>query len=121
MNTKTHDPFDINGQELSRLERDERNKHEKRVEVEDIKWFMKSRQGRRVMWRLLERAGVFRSSFTGNNETFFREGMRNVGLMYLAQIHEHCADQYILMVQEHNNARPSTDTSRGTSDERARS
>lgn len=100
-----HDPFDIAGQDLSKLERDERNKHERRVEIEDIKWLMKGRQGRRIVWRLLEKTGVFRCSFTGNSETFFREGMRNVGLMLLAQINEVCPEQYTLMVQEQRDVR----------------
>ena len=108
-----HDPLDLVGQDRSRQERDERDKHERRVEAEDIKWLMKGKQGRRIAWRLLEQAGVFRSSFTGNSETFFREGMRNMGLMLLAQIHEHCPEQYTLMVQEQNNVRPSNSGSNG--------
>jgi hypothetical protein len=68
--------------------------------LDDIKWLMGSRRGRRIVWRLLERTGVFRSSFTGNSETFFREGMRNVGLMLMAQINEACPEQYTQMVQE---------------------
>ena len=61
------------------------------------------------MWRLLERTGVFRTSFTGNSETFFREGQRNVGLMLMAQIHEVCPDQYALMLKEQNDVRKHTD------------
>lgn len=109
----SHDPFDIVGQDRSKHERDERDKHQQRVEVEDIKWLMKGRQGRRIVWRLLEKTGVFRSSFTGNSETFFREGMRNVGLMLLAQINETCPEQYTLMVQEQRDVRTGNGASSG--------
>lgn len=73
----------------------------RRQEVEDLKWLMSDKRGRRVMWRLLETAGVYRSSFTGNSETFFREGQRNVGLKLLAEIHEHCPDAFVMMLKEH--------------------
>jgi hypothetical protein len=109
----THDPFDIVGQDRSKHERDERNKHQRRVETEDIKWLMKGKQGRRIVWGLLEKTGVFRSSFTGNSETFFREGMRNVGLMLLAQINESCPEQYTLMVQEQRDVRTGNGASGG--------
>ena len=99
-----HDPIDLRGQERSKEERVRLEKHARQEEREDVKWLMKSRQGRRIAWRLLQLTGVFRSSFTGNNETFFREGMRNVGLVLMAQINEACPEQYMTMVQEHKNA-----------------
>lgn len=69
-------------------------------EADDIRWLMGSMQGRRIVWGLLQRTGIFRSSFTGNSETFFREGARNIGLQYLAAVNEHCPEQYNLMVLE---------------------
>ncbi len=72
----------------------------RRVEAEDWKWLMSSKQGRRIAWRLLERAGVYRTSFTGNSETFFREGMRNMGLTIISDIHAHAPEAYALMVTE---------------------
>ena len=70
------------------------------VEANDWKWLMSSKQGRRVVWRLLGKAGVFQSSFTGNSETFFREGKRAMGLGMLADITEHAPDSYVLMLTE---------------------
>jgi len=63
-------------------------------------WLMGNKRGRRIMWRLLEKTGVYRCSFTGNSTTFFNEGQRNVGLMLTAQIHEHAPDAYALMLKE---------------------
>jgi hypothetical protein len=70
------------------------------IELADIKQLMDSVQGRRFVWRLLDRTGVFRTSFTGNSTTFFNEGMRNIGLIVLADVMAACADQYVVMMNE---------------------
>jgi hypothetical protein len=57
--------------------------------IESIQAVMKTREGRRVMWWILEQAGVYRSSFTGNSTTFFNEGKRIVGLDLLTAINKH--------------------------------
>jgi hypothetical protein len=69
-------------------------------ELHDTRSIMDTLEGRRFIWRLLDRAGVFRTSFTGNSTTFFNEGQRNMGLIVLADVHEACADKYILMMTE---------------------
>ncbi len=69
-------------------------------ELADLRLVMSSVEGRRFVWRLLEKAGVFRTSFTGNSSTFFNEGMRNMGLMVLGDVHEAAADAYIVMMNE---------------------
>jgi hypothetical protein len=69
-------------------------------ELHDLRTVMASLEGRRFIWRLLDRAGVFRTSFTGNSTTFFNEGQRNMGLIVLADVHEACADTYIQMMTE---------------------
>jgi hypothetical protein len=61
-------------------------------ELHDLRTLMQSIEGRRFIWRLLDRAGVFRTSFTGNSTTFFNEGQRNMGLIVLADVHEACAE-----------------------------
>jgi hypothetical protein len=63
---------------------------------------MSSKRGRRIVWRLMERAGVFRSTFTSNSmQSAFNEGMRNYGVVVLAQVHELTPEQYPLMLKEH--------------------
>ena len=106
------DPIDLRGQERAKEQSDERQRLAIEQEKDDFKWLMGSKRGRRIVWRLLERTGVFRTSFTGNSETFFREGQRNVGLMLMAQIHEVCPDQYALMLKEQQNVRSNTDDGR---------
>lgn len=69
-------------------------------ELNDMRFVLAHPQGRRVMWRMLERCGVYRTSFTGNSTTFFNEGERNVGLKLLADIEEADLDAYIKMKRE---------------------
>ena len=98
--TDATDPLDLNGQQQLADERARQADNAERQESEDMKWLMSGKRGRRVMWRLLERAGIYRSSFTGNSETFFREGQRNLGLVYLDQIHAHSPAAYSAMIEE---------------------
>lgn len=82
--------------------KDRRRKDERLrdIELADVKKLMSQREGRRFVWRMLDRAGVFRTSFTGNSTTFFNEGMRNIGLIVLADVMAACADQYVVMMNE---------------------
>lgn len=66
----------------------------------DLKWLMADKRGRRLMYDLLARAGVYQGSFTGNSETFFREGRRDVGLQYLREIEALCFEGFVKMLQE---------------------
>lgn len=82
---------------------DQALERERRKEVEDLKWLMAHKPGRRFMWRLLEMAGVYRTSFNNSGSvTAFNEGQRNVGLRYVAEIQEHAPDQYLAMLKERN-------------------
>lgn len=72
----------------------------KKQQVDDIRGLMSTVSGRRVVWRLLEKAGIYRTSFTGTNETFFNEGMRNVGLFLLSEVMAYSPDDYFLMMKE---------------------
>lgn len=105
-----HDPTDLTANEEARRERAKALRTQRYLVSEDTTWLMGSKRGRRIVWRLLEKTGVFRCSFTGDNETFFREGQRNVGLILMAQINESCPESYTLMMKEQHE-RPSDDTS----------
>lgn len=94
------DVTDIRGQEAKAQASANRAKNVATMKVHDWKWLMSTPRGRRIVWRLLEECGVYRSSFTGNSETFFREGERAVGLRILALIGAECVDDYAKMVAE---------------------
>lgn len=94
------DPTDLRGQERHREDVEQARKLERDQEKADFAWLMSDKRGRRFIWRMLENTGVYRSSFTGNSETFFREGARNVGLKLISDIHEFAPDAYPLMLEE---------------------
>lgn len=47
---------------------------------------MATKKGRWMMMRLFDRCKLFQTTFTGNSQTFYNEGVRSVGLAYLTQI-----------------------------------
>ncbi len=99
----SYDPLDIRGQERAKTDKDLREKLVRESEEADLKWLMGSKRGRRIVWRLLDRAGVFRLSFNTNAmQMAFAEGNRNEGLRTLAQIHTLCPEMYPVMVKEAN-------------------
>lgn len=69
-------------------------------ELNDLAAVLRTAEGRRLVYRLFDVAGIFRSSFTGNSTTFFNEGQRQVGLIFLADINDHFPEQYLAMLAE---------------------
>jgi hypothetical protein len=106
MNVMDHDPLDFKAQESARAEADAKERREDETEGADIKWLMGSRRGRRMVWRLLEQAGVFRSSFNPTAmQMAFNEGNRNYGNRTLALVHQHCPELYPQMLKEHSHGK----------------
>jgi hypothetical protein len=95
------DPFDLQSQERAHADNSDRAKLAQQVEIDDLKWLMSNKRGRRFVCRVLERAGVWRLSFNTNALSMaFNEGMRNEGLRLMAQITTHCAERYTEMLKE---------------------
>ena len=95
------DPFDIAGQEKAAKEREMNARLERESEESDFRWLMNSRRGRRIVWRLLEQAGTFRSSYSPTAmQMAFNEGFRNYGLRMLDLIHTNCPELYPQMMKE---------------------
>jgi len=67
---------------------------------EDMTKLLSETYGRRIMWRMLERCGIYKTSFTGNSTTFFNEGRRAVGLETLEEIIASSPTSYTLMQSE---------------------
>lgn len=72
----------------------------KEAEVEYLRSLLETYGGRATVWRWLEWCGVYKTSFTGNSETFFKEGMRNIGLKILEEVFEASPNIYGLMRAE---------------------
>lgn len=95
------DPLDIHALDRAKADADDRARQAHDLEVDDLKWLLSNKRGRRFVLRLLERAGVWRLSFSTNAATMaFNEGTRNEGLRLMAQITTHCPDRYIEMLKE---------------------
>jgi hypothetical protein len=102
----SYDPTDLRGQDVSREDEATRRRLAAEVEALDTKWLMGSKRGRRILWRLLEQAGVFRLSFDTNAMRMaFNEGNRNYGNRVLDLIQRTCPEQYTVMVREANDGR----------------
>lgn len=107
-----HDPLDLTGQAAIKEATDNQLRLDAEDEGSDIKWLMGSRRGRRIVWRLLEQTGVFRSTFSPTAMVMaFQEGNRNFGNRTLELIHGNCPELYPTMMKEQVN---------GKSDDRAK-
>ena len=96
-----YDPLDLCSQDRSKAERELRERLARENEEADLKWLMGNKRGRRVIWRLMDQAGVFRSSFNTNAMAMsFAEGHRNYGLRILGMIHTQCPELYPTMMKE---------------------
>ncbi|MDD4913294.1 MAG: hypothetical protein PHP57_13455 [Sideroxydans sp.] len=105
-----YDPLDLDAQQKAKREKEVADKLSRESEEYDIKWLMSSKRGRRILWRTLDRAGVFRLSFNTNAmQMAFAEGNRNEGLRTLTMIHSQAPELYPVMVKENTNDNRNTD------------
>lgn len=96
------DPTDLIGQEEQDAAREDRKAHAARVAADDWKWLLADKRGRRLMYSLLARCGVYRLSFDPMNpaQTAFNEGARNIGLSLTSVFIQHAPEDYGRMVKE---------------------
>lgn len=98
-----YDPTDLTKQEADREAQATRLRLAAEGEALDVKWLMGSKRGRRILWRLLEQAGVHRLSFDTNAMRMaFNEGNRNYGNRTLELIVKACPELYAVMLKESN-------------------
>lgn len=84
------------------LEKDqERVIRKRKLEKEDLAKVLETPEGLRFLWRVLEIAGIYRTTFTGNSYSFFNEGRRSVGLEIKADLLEIDPDHEGKMSREH--------------------
>jgi hypothetical protein len=81
--------------------RSEKNRQREDRKINDLKAVLKTPEGRRFIWNILSEAGIYQSSFTGNSETFFREGKRALGLMIVRDIDQHMPEAMAQMSREY--------------------
>lgn len=103
--TDRHDAGNRDSVERARLHKT----YGKRQEVDDIQALMKDERFRRFMFGLLSDCRIFQTTFTGNSQTFFREGERNVGLRQMSKLMAADRDGYFQMLMEHQKPQESND------------
>lgn len=69
-------------------------------ELNDVREVMNTVRGRRFMWKYLAFCGIYKTSYAGEHEIFYNEGMRNVGLKLLADVNEASPEAYLQMLRE---------------------
>jgi len=78
-------------------------KNDRRQELEDIKTLLNTGAGRRFFTRFFEDGRIFTTTFTGNSQTFFLEGHRNLALKYFNDICEASPERLTeLMIRKEN-------------------
>ena len=95
------DPTDIARSERAAEESAEKQRRAEQVWQSDLKWLMADKRGRRIVSRLLDQAGLHRSSFDTNNASMaMKEGLRWFGLKLKEEIETHCFDRFIELLRE---------------------
>lgn len=90
-----------------REDAEQRAKLERLQRGDDIRAVMNTVEGRRYNWRLLNEAGLFSSSYTGEAISgAFSEGKRAFAVRLMADLQAECPHLYLLMVEERLRALP---------------
>jgi len=96
------DPTDLRAQEREAETEEVMEREKRREEIDDLKWLMAHPQGRRIVTRLLEEAGVNRTSYNHSGSLMaFNEGKRHIGLFLTAEILEAAPKGYFTLLKEY--------------------
>lgn len=81
-------------------ERQDEYKRKREREMNDLRKILKTPEGRRVIWRLLEEAKIFQSVFTGNSGTYYKAGYSDFGRFILSEVLEANKNAFTQMMNE---------------------
>lgn len=95
---KTEDYNAADEASVSKKEQDRKNERDQ--ELDDIKEVLAMPAGMRFMRRLMVEGKVFQTTFTGNSQTFFLEGHRNLALKFFADVCEACPNRVPDLIME---------------------
>jgi hypothetical protein len=85
--------------QVAAAKRDQHNDNQ--TEIKDLRATMSTASGRRTIWNLLSKCGVFQGGFNpDSNAVYFNNGKRDIGLYYIEQLTEHCHEEYLQMHKE---------------------
>ncbi len=96
------DPTDLKRQERDAEADEAVARDRRRKELDDLRWWLGHPQGRRIAMRLLDEAGVYRSSFNHSGSVMaFNEGKRHMGLFLTAEFLEASPDGFMKVLKEY--------------------
>ncbi|MFZ9370244.1 MAG: endopeptidase [Limnohabitans sp.] len=96
------DPTDLKRQERDAEAEEAGARERRRKELDDLRWWLGHPQGRRIAMRLLDEAGVYRSSFNHSGSVMaFNEGKRHIGLFLTAEFLEASPDGFMKVLKEY--------------------
>lgn len=72
--------------------------------AEDIRWLLDNERGRRVLFGMIDEAGTFSKTFTGNSQSYFLDGRRSIGLELFHETMELEPKRFLQMWNEHQAA-----------------
>lgn len=78
----------------------EKNKLIRAQELEDIRALLQLPEGIRFFKRLFTLARIWSTTFTGNSQTFFLEGQRNLGLIIYSDVAEASPEKILSIILE---------------------
>ena len=83
-------------------------KRRKAHELSDLKAILKTPQGRRFIWRLWNKCGIYRNPFTPNaNQTGYNSGRMSIGQEVLIDVMQANVSAFAQIQQEHISAQNS--------------
>ncbi|WP_375650699.1 hypothetical protein [Bartonella sp. OT172YNZD] len=95
------DPLDLQSRIAREEDAREKIRQSRLKECAEIKWLMQEEMGRAIVWRLLNNAGIYRSSYSENALAMaFSEGKREMGLRLLDSLTHECPELYQTMMKE---------------------
>ena len=96
------DPTDIEAQKEAQRLKDEEAAFLRRRDIDDFKWLMQDKRGRRIMYKLLADTGVFRNPFVAGQQdlTAYNSGAMSIGQKFFADINEFCPEHYETMLKD---------------------
>lgn len=78
-----------------------KNKHLAVRSIEDLRKVLSTREGRRVIYELIQTSGVHkRSAVSSGSDTYFNEGVRFMGTILFNRVWDNFPEAYLLMSNE---------------------
>lgn len=97
-----NEPTDLRRQERDAEAEEAVVRDARRKELEDLRWLLGHPQGRRIVTRLLDEAGLYRTSFNHSGSVMaFNEGKRHLALFLTAELMEASTDGFMKVLKEY--------------------